>query len=205
MGKLTHLSQSKLIERGWTKTMIDQVLGEPDMFKPNPAYKSAAPMRLYSIYRIEAAESHPYFADHLTVVDKRRTAIQPSLDKRRRKTLKEVENLCIRIEPVSLEQCQREALEGYFAYHDRSNAVDLNEVKNNNPDFVDRITVNHIRHNRTCYDEKLIEQAGKIGVAMAQEIVRAKVYKAIMSTYPALEDECRRQLDDRECDIGLAA
>jgi len=205
MRKLTHLSQSKLLERGWTKTMIDQVLGEPDMFKPNPAYKSAAPMRLYSIGRIEAAESHPYFADYLTVVDKRRKAIQPSIDQRRTQTLAEVKSLHIRIKKVALEHCQREAVESYNAFNNPIDPVDLNDVKKRNPDFLDRITVNQIRHNRTCYDQKLVEQAGKIGVTTAQEIVRAKVYKAIMEAYPELAGECLRQLDYRECDIGLAA
>lgn len=205
MKKGKYLSQREVMERGWTKAMITKLLGDPDQLKANPMYKAAAPMRLYSVKRVIKTEGGQEYTTLRAKADKRRDAMRPSIEQRRSDTLAEVKNVHVRIKKLSLEHYQREAVESYNELHDPFDPVDLKDVKERNPDFLDRITVNHIRHNRTCYDEKLVEQAGKIGVNAAQEIVRAKVYKAIMDTYPQLTEECQRQLDDRECDIALAA
>ena len=42
--------------RGWTPTLIDRHLGEPDRLMRNPHYRSAAPMRGYEIARVKKAE-----------------------------------------------------------------------------------------------------------------------------------------------------
>ena len=51
------ITQTRLIsERGWTKGLINELLGEPDVFADNPHYKSAAPMRLYFLDRVKHIE-----------------------------------------------------------------------------------------------------------------------------------------------------
>ena len=51
------ITQTRLIsERGWTKGLINELLGEPDVFLDNPHYKSAAPMRLYFLDRVKHIE-----------------------------------------------------------------------------------------------------------------------------------------------------
>ena len=61
-------------------------------------------------------------------------------------------------------------------------------------EFLERITVNFIRHNLTAYDRALEEVAGRVGIASAVQAIRAKIYSAIGESYPALADECSRQL-----------
>jgi hypothetical protein len=51
-----------LKERGWTEAMIRDLLGDPDLYVDNPHYKKAAPMRLWRLCRVEAAEADPGFA-----------------------------------------------------------------------------------------------------------------------------------------------
>src|SRR5436305_7093414 len=51
------LSLKDLKDRGWTEVLVKQFLGVPDALKPNPNYRQAAPMQLYSPARIEQAES----------------------------------------------------------------------------------------------------------------------------------------------------
>jgi hypothetical protein len=51
-----------LRERGWTEAMIRDLLGEPDLHVDNPHYSSAAPMRLWRLQKVEAAEAAPGFA-----------------------------------------------------------------------------------------------------------------------------------------------
>ncbi len=51
------ITPTRLIsERGWTKGLINDLLGEPDLFVDNPHYKSAAPMRLYFLDRVKHIE-----------------------------------------------------------------------------------------------------------------------------------------------------
>ena len=51
------MTQTRLIsERGWTKGLINELLGEPDVLADNPHYKSAAPMRLYFLDRVKHIE-----------------------------------------------------------------------------------------------------------------------------------------------------
>src|SRR5713226_452392 len=48
------LSSTQLKERGWT--LVKKFLGSPDATKPNPYSRSAAPMQLYSLARVEVCE-----------------------------------------------------------------------------------------------------------------------------------------------------
>src|ERR1700726_2684919 len=61
-------------------------------------------------------------------------------------------------------------------------------------EFLERITVNFIRHNLTAYDRALEEVAGRVGIASAVQAIRARIYSAIGESCPALADECSRQL-----------
>ncbi len=55
-------SAARLRERGWTESMIRDLLGEPDLRVDNPHYRSAAPMRLWRLQRAAAAEASAEFA-----------------------------------------------------------------------------------------------------------------------------------------------
>jgi len=51
------VSTGVLAERGWTPAAIRRFLGDPDRTATNPRYRSAAPMRLFSLARAVAAEN----------------------------------------------------------------------------------------------------------------------------------------------------
>ena len=58
--------------------------------------------------------------------------------------------------------------------------------------FLERITVNFIRHK---YDRALEEVAGRVGIASAVQSKDLLSHRrAIGESYPALADECSRQL-----------
>jgi hypothetical protein len=54
--------------------MIREYLGEPDATRPNPRYRSAAPMKLYLTERAEAAEASPEWAERKACGARRRAA-----------------------------------------------------------------------------------------------------------------------------------
>jgi hypothetical protein len=83
------------------------------------------------------------------------------------------------------------AIEAYSEWHwDGDGAAEDAPAK-----FLERITVNFIRHNLTAYDRALEEVAGRVGIASAvqgKDLLSHR--RAIGESYPALADECSRQL-----------
>lgn len=67
-----YASMQALKERGWTATMIDDLLGEPDDYADNPHYKSAAPCKLYDLGRVTKAEATAEYATRLAKLRARR-------------------------------------------------------------------------------------------------------------------------------------
>ena len=82
----TYLTMAGLRERGWTEAMIRDYLGEPDATRPNPRYRSAAPMKLYLTERAEAAEASPEWVERKTRGARRRAAGVAATDRKRVET-----------------------------------------------------------------------------------------------------------------------
>ena len=61
-------------------------------------------------------------------------------------------------------------------------------------DFLDRITVNYIRHELSAYDEKIDDLFGKIGKHEAFQLLNQKIYTEIGRVFPQVREEARRQL-----------
>jgi hypothetical protein len=51
------VSTGVLTDRGWTPAAVRRLLGDPDRTVPDPVYRSAAPMRLFSPARVAAAQN----------------------------------------------------------------------------------------------------------------------------------------------------
>ncbi|MBL8093176.1 MAG: hypothetical protein JNL73_03330 [Anaerolineales bacterium] len=63
--------------------------------------------------------------------------------------------------------------------------------------FLDRITVNSVRHQLTAYDRRLEEVAGRSGVGRTIATLRQRVYAAIAEAYPHPNQGCTCQLAER--------
>lgn len=93
----------------------------------------------------------------------------------------------------------RDAIDSYNNFHEEillgigheyTIATPSSDIK-----FINRITVNHIRHNLSYYDEQLEKLFGKVGKKEAYFILNKKIYTEIGEVYPNLYHECKRQLD----------
>jgi hypothetical protein len=61
-------------DRGWTNTLITRFLPVPDEMRPNPHYRSAAPMKLYSLDRVISVEGSAGFRPFADKVAARKLA-----------------------------------------------------------------------------------------------------------------------------------
>ncbi|MFF4781592.1 hypothetical protein ACFY3E_09880 [Streptomyces griseorubiginosus] len=80
----THLSAAGLRARGWTAGMIRRLLGEPDLRRANPYFRTAPPTRLYSVERVEAVERSEEFRAVAAVAVRRSGALREAALRRRR-------------------------------------------------------------------------------------------------------------------------
>lgn len=69
------------------------------------------------------------------------------------------------------------------------------------PNFLERITVNYLRHCLTLYKKEIANIAGKVRVSEGYAEISQKVYAAIEESYPELAGECRRQATTKLCSV----
>lgn len=201
----THLSAAGLRARGWTPGMVRQLLGEPDLLRTNPHFKSAPQTRLYAVERIEAAERSDEFRAVSAAAAKRSTAAKAAAQRRRREVVAR-----IAAEPIDVPRLasrrlamlavgHRNRRDEERAYERWAHVPDPATVENADPSALERWKVNYLRHRLTRYDELLDGLYGSTGRAAAEELLRRRVYTAISQAYPDLRQECERQLREREC------
>ena len=202
MEKPQHLIARTLKERGWTATMITRFLDPPDKLAVNPNYKSGPPMKLYELGRVEQAEKTEEFKAAKERGAKRSAIAKKVTDAKRDRLITEVEGFS-----VSVRQMERQALtKAAITHYNQRLALrsfergDIGEMatKNSPAAFIERITVNYVRHMRTKYDRNLETLFGKIGKEDAIAVIRRRIYGAIAEAYPDLAGECARQLADRD-------
>jgi hypothetical protein len=182
------VSIAGLKSRGWTPAMVAALLGEPDTLGRNPHYAKAAPMRLYALARIEAAEGSPEFAAAKAKAAGRIAGAQKATATKRTALLRQVRAMQVVIKVLPDNVVLRRAIGAFNAMNEDCVSKDASE------EFLQRITVNYIRHRLTTYDQTLEEIAGRVGIDDAVQAIRCRIYEAIAERYPTLARECNRQM-----------
>jgi hypothetical protein len=204
--KPAYLTAVSLRERGWTPAMIRDLLGEPDETRPNPVYRSAAPVRLWDEDRVTGAEAATGFAGLAARGARRSAAGTAAADSRRAALAAEIAAVIITVPVLHRDALTRRACDAYNRRQwDVRADADWDWAlasENSDPAFLERIAVNYLRHELTDYESHLDAIAGRTGVRDGERLVRARVYDAIASAYPDLAAECRRQLAWREAQDG---
>jgi hypothetical protein len=187
-----NLMRMQVLERpGWSRTLLERLLGEPDLRKPQRGQRN--PLALYDLGRVLAAEQSAAFAAAQAALQKRQAAAAKAVETKTEKLLAQVREMRVHVERHSPERVRAAAIHSFNARAwERGRIGDAGE--HSDPEFLERITVNFIRHELTCYDEALWETAGRVGCWEARSLIRAQVYAAIAKAYPALARECTQQL-----------
>lgn len=183
-----------LRERGWTDTMINRFLGEPDKLAPNPHYKCAAPRRLYLESRVVDAESSGLFRMAKRKAQARQRAAGKAVATKRKLTAAQVEAIAISVPRLTSDALVRRACD-HYNWRKADREIDAPAASpSSDRGFLDRITVNYLRHRLTEYEAHLHKTSGRVGASDAYVTIKAKVLEAIAAAYPDLADECRRQI-----------
>lgn len=194
MSSANLLGTTALRERGWTAGMVVKLLGEADALKPNPHYRSAAPMRLYSTERVEAVERTDAFRAARKRASQRSGGAQKAIETKRTKLMQQAQDMEVSVTQFTPDDVREQAIDDYNAWQIERERFDEEPAsRSSDAAFLERIAVNYIRHNLTRYDEHLEEVAGRVGVRGAVRLIRRKIYDAIAAAYPLLAGECERQ------------
>lgn len=179
------LSLAALKERGWTDALVRDFLGEADKTKTNPIYKKAAPMKLFEAGRVEATESQPEFLEAFERAQSRSKAARDRARKKALELASEMESISIQIPRENPDEVRRLAIK---SYNTRNSRRDRLAHPDDSPEFLNRISVNYIRHHMINYEDVLISLRRRVGRADAYFILKDRVIEAIHETYPEFAD-----------------
>lgn len=207
MEKVERVTLSTLKQRGWTDGAVTQFLGEPDALVPNPNYRTGPKMRLYDLPRVEAAEASEGWQAWRAATKSRREKASARQSERmntaRENLTAELNAIEIAIPRMSKDELFRVAVANrndQSEWHAAARGGYDNQsatVASADPAALQRWAVNYLRHVETDYDWLLDSVTGRVGVADARGLIRARVLRAIADRYPYLAGECARQEADR--------
>lgn len=199
-----YLTLAELRERGWSAAMVRKMLDPPDLVRPNPVFRSAAPTKLYEGERVKAAEQSEPFAALRARASRRSEAAKAAAERRRGETLAGVERLRIVIPALEWDVLARRAV-AHRNRRDVERAWDRFDhvptparLEDVDGSTLRRWVVNYLRHCLTSYDAALEELFGKVGRASGTSLLQRRIYAAIAEAYPVLAEECQRQLHERQ-------
>ncbi|MCL6568685.1 MAG: hypothetical protein K6T35_07355 [Meiothermus silvanus] len=184
------ISLAGLRQRGWTAKLVERFLGAPDRTAPNPHYRSAPPMRLWAIERVEAVEQDPRFQQALQEARRRQAGAKQAVERKRELTLAAARTLPLNVQRIPLKQLAKEARLHYF---ERTGEYPRFEPWGTPDPFRDRLCVNYLRHQASPYDEHLEELSGRVGIRAAYRVLWERIVRAIETAYPELGEEAWRQ------------
>src|SRR5207248_2021328 len=171
---MKHLTQSSLLARGWSKSLIAALLKDPDKEAVNPNHRRGPPMKLWCEERVTAMEQHCDFVAYQDKRKKRSAAALNAADRKRQELLRAVRDWDARIEVRPMEEVRKAAVSHYDALHARRGHRKKHVTSDAPQHFLDRITCNFIRHELTDYEPLLAALKRKIGRPEAIELVRQK-------------------------------
>lgn len=196
-----YVTAGVLKERGWTESLIKRFMPEPCMTIPNRVYRSAPPYRLYREGRVADVEATGLWQQAASVARDRGARAKRATETKREALLETIRRLEIKVPQIERDELIERACDSYNShklglYLERGYEY-TPASKDSNPQFLERLMVNYLRHEMTDYERLLARTYGRVGVRAAYYEIAKKVYDAIARAYPDLFDECDRQLKKR--------
>ncbi|MFC9701598.1 hypothetical protein ACFTWD_12960 [Streptomyces sp. NPDC056943] len=184
--RTTYVTLTGVRRRGWTDSMVRDLLGTPDVQGRDPRRWSLAPVRLYLLVRVETVERTAEFAAASLLSKARSVAAGVYAERRRAAVLS-----AIRAEPIEVPLLPGPELERRAVRH-RHLLGGLSP--GGSRDQLTRWQVGYLRHALSRYESLLDGLYGETGRGDAERLLRRRLYEAIAAAYPALARECRRRI-----------
>jgi hypothetical protein len=150
-------------------------------------------MRLYALNRVEAAEATEEFRNAQLKTWGGSPGAKSAVATKRTALMERIANMTVEVALV--DNITERAIKSYNSWnYEKQIYIELEPASlDSDPSFLQRITVNYIRHELTRYDESLEEAAGKVGAHEARVAIKRKVLDAIASNtrHCALSAECK--------------
>lgn len=197
------ITQTALLEKGWTKALIEKFLPKPSL-KKNPMYACASPMKLWNISDVETAEKTEAFCAALEKAKVRRSAAKKVAKAKADKLDDEIKNIVAQthIRKIQTDKLEKLAITAKQKWYDQVsfNRLDgeIRDARGANQQTMDRWVVNYIRHNLVEYDTVLYSIRGRVGVVAAYPNFKNAILDKIAEAYPEYKKECCRQ---KEADV----
>lgn len=136
-------------------------------------------MQLYSPAHIEQKESQEEWQQAKARASARSQASKIAAARKATELVERAEQIRITIQRLPLERVMEEAIASYNDYHWeialRHGEIWEPATEQSDPAFLERITVNYIRHHLTSYDTHLEQVAGQVGVLQAGKVIRRRI------------------------------
>lgn len=195
------ISISGLKSLGWSDSMIRDLLPAPEE-RPNPHYRKAAPMKLWSRELVTSVMATNDYKVALSRISRRRSA---ALRVAKTKTELLMANAldmanAVTIRIISEEGLKQNTLSAKKIWYDYKGSWLC--VSSVDDATMERWIVNYIRHNLVRYDESLTEFFGKVGKTSAYFVFKRRLLERIAEAYPLHASECYRQVAAMESMIG---
>ncbi|MEV6246489.1 hypothetical protein AB0M38_09820 [Streptomyces sp. NPDC051742] len=187
--RTTYVTFAGVRRRGWTDTMMRDLLGTPDLQGRDPRRWSLSPLRLYLLARVETVERTPEFAETSALAPARSAAAVAYAERRRAAVL-----ASIRAEPIEVPRLPGPELERRAARHRQLLGAREGAARGAPAGALVRWQVSYLRHALARYEGLLDGLYGETGRGEAERLLRRRLYEAIAAAYPALADECRRRI-----------
>lgn len=184
------ISQSTVLDMGFTKSMIAKLLPAP-VLKPNPWYRSAAPMKLYRIEDVSAAMETEAYRVASEKAEARRSSAEKAVETKRQKGEALIDTI---VEELVVERIDTKELKRIVLREKEERAAERGDYLHSLDDeTIARWMVNYVRHNLCQYDDGLMALVGKVGKDALYVRLKEGTLRKIAQVYPELEDECMRQ------------
>lgn len=192
-------TQTEVLKLGFTKKLIETLLPDP-ILKPNPYYKSAAPVKLFSVDLVHEVMASETFKNYKEASKSRRQGAKKAVATKKKKLEQTVQEKikCIHVKRVeNIEKLSmNEQLIRVFERGDFD--IGLSKIDD---ETKARWAVNYVRHKLTNYDEELYSIKGKVGIRSAYVTYKKAVLRKIAQVYPELQIACQKQIDRIDKDV----
>ena len=203
---VNYLSETELIERGWTKSGVTKYLGEPDWSPAFHAYGKTMNAKMYREERVIETEATDQWKVWRFKSEKRRKSAQ-SAAMARLKAQEEEKAAEARQQAAELAEFLEDVRKIKVHFTRKLPSLDQLRVlgekhwvpslyqdptfKETPEEHSDRVTVNYLRHHCTNYDD-ILEDYNLMSEGYLE--ISKKVHNLISSTFPELKAACDKRI-----------